>query len=96
MGMPIACGTEAGVSPHGDNACEFELIVEAGMPANEALQAATVNAATVLGVADIGQIKPGFRADVVAVPGNSREDIGLTRRVSFVTKDGAVVRAPGA
>ena len=96
MGVPIAFGTDAGVSPHGDNAREFEFMVEAGMPANQALQAATVNAATVLGVADIGQIKPGFRADVVAVPGNPLEDIGLTRKVSFVMKDGAVVRAPGA
>ena len=92
MGVPIAFGTDAGVSPHGDNAREFEFMVEAGMPANEALQAATVNAATVLGVADLGQLAPGFRADVVAVPGNPLDDIALTRRVAFVMKDGAVVK----
>ncbi|MCE2945396.1 MAG: amidohydrolase family protein [Xanthomonadaceae bacterium] len=95
-GVPIAFGTDAGVSPHGDNAREFEFMVEAGMPANEALQTATVNAAKVLGQADLGQIAPGFRADVVAVPGNPLEDIALTRRVDFVMKDGAVIKAPGA
>ncbi len=95
-GVPIAFGTDAGVSPHGDNAREFEFMVEAGMPANEALQTATVNAAKVLGQGDLGQIAPGFRADVVAVPGNPLEDIALTRRVDFVMKDGTVVKAPGA
>jgi len=95
-GVPIAFGTDAGVSPHGDNAREFEFMVEAGMPANEALQTATVNAAKVLGQADLGQIAPGFRADVVAVPRNPLEDIALTRRVDFVMKDGAVIKAPGA
>lgn len=91
MGVPIAFGTDAGVSPHGDNAREFEFMVEGGMPANVALQTATVNAAKVLGVADIGQIAAGFRADVVAVPGNPIEDISLTRNVAFVMKDGVVV-----
>ena len=94
MGVPIAFGTDAGVSLHGDNAREFEFMVEAGMPANEALQAATVNAATVLGVSDLGQIAPGFRADIVAVPGNPLDDIALTRQVAFVMKDGAVAKAP--
>ena len=92
MGVPIAFGTDAGVSPHGDNAREFEFMVEAGMPAAQALQAATVRAASVLGATDLGQIAPGFRADVVAVPGNPVEDIGLTRKVAFVMKDGAVVK----
>jgi imidazolonepropionase-like amidohydrolase len=92
MGVPIAFGTDAGVSAHGDNAREFEFMVEGGMPANVALQTATVNAAIVLGAADLGQIAPGFRADVVAVPGNPLEDIGLTRKVAFVMKDGAVVK----
>ncbi|HAI59280.1 MAG TPA: amidohydrolase [Xanthomonadaceae bacterium] len=92
MGVPIAFGTDAGVSPHGDNAREFEFMVEAGMAANVALQTATVNAATVLGATDLGQIAPGFRADIVAVPGNPLEDIALTRKVAFVMKDGAIAR----
>ena len=95
MGVPIAFGTDAGVSPHGDNAREFEFMVEGGMPAAAALQSATLHAATVLGVADIGQIAPGFRADIVAMPGNPLEDIALTSQVAFVMKDGAVVKAPG-
>ena len=95
MGVPIAFGTDAGVGPHGENAREFEYMVEAGMPPAEALQTATVNAARVLGAADLGQLAPGFRADVVAVPGNPLDDISATRRVAFVMKDGLVVKAPG-
>jgi len=95
MGVPIAFGTDAGVGPHGENAREFEYMVEAGMPPAEALQTATVNAARVLGAADLGQLAPGFRADVVAVPGNPLDDISATRRVAFVMKDGVVVKAPG-
>jgi imidazolonepropionase-like amidohydrolase len=60
------------------------------MPAAEALQAATFRAAQVLGVDDIGQLEPGFRADVVAVRGNPLADISLTRQVAFVMKDGVV------
>jgi imidazolonepropionase-like amidohydrolase len=89
-GVKIAFGTDMGVGPHGDNALEFGYMVEAGMPPAEALQAATFRAAQVLGVADIGQIAPGFRADVVAVPGNPLADITLTRKVDFVMKDGVV------
>lgn len=92
MGVPIAFGTDAGVSPHGDNAREFEFMVEAGMPAAAALQSATLHAATVLGQTDLGQLAPGFRADLVAVAGNPLEDISATSRVVFVMKDGAVVR----
>jgi imidazolonepropionase-like amidohydrolase len=89
-GVKIAFGTDMGVGPHGDNALEFGYMVEAGMPANEALQAATFKAAQVLGVTDIGQIEPGFRADIVAVPGSPLEDITRTRKVAFVMKDGVV------
>jgi len=89
-GVKIAFGTDMGVGPHGDNAIEFGYMVEGGMPAAEALQAATYRAAEVLGVADLGQLAPGFRADVVAVAGNPLEDIALTRKVAFVMKDGVV------
>lgn len=93
-GVKIAFGTDMGVAPHGENAVEFGYMVEAGMPPSEALQAATYRAAEVLAVDDIGQIEPGFRADVVAVPGNPLSDISLTRQVDFVMKDGVVYRAP--
>jgi imidazolonepropionase-like amidohydrolase len=94
-GVKIAFGTDMGVGPHGDNALEFGYMVEAGMPANEALQAATFRAAQVLGASDLGQLEPGFRADVVAVPGNPLADIALTSKVAFVMKDGVVFR-PGS
>jgi len=89
-GVKIAFGTDMGVGPHGDNALEFGYMVEAGMPANEALQAATYRAAQVLGAADIGQIEPGYRADIVAVAGNPLADITLTRKGDFVMKDGVI------
>jgi imidazolonepropionase-like amidohydrolase len=89
-GVKIAFGTDMGVGPHGDNAVEFGYMVEGGMPAAQALQAATFSAAQVLAVNDIGQLEPGFRADVVAVAGNPLADIALTRKVAFVMKDGVV------
>lgn len=93
-GVKIAFGTDMGVGPHGDNAREFLYMVEAGMPAAEALQAATVHAAEVLGVEDIGEIAAGKRADVVAVPGNPVEDINAVLKVDFVMKDGVIHRRP--
>ena len=93
-GVKIGFGTDAGVSLHGDNADEFIFMVETGYPAAEALKSATINAAQVLGVQDIGQLKPGFRADVVAMPGDPLADIQAVRRVDFVMKDGVVVRQP--
>jgi imidazolonepropionase-like amidohydrolase len=89
-GVKIAFGTDMGVAPHGDNAVEFGYMVEGGMPAAEVLQSATYRAAEVLGVADLGQLAPGFRADVVAVAGDPLADISLTRKVAFVMKDGVV------
>jgi imidazolonepropionase-like amidohydrolase len=93
-GVPVAFGTDAGVSLHGDNAEEFVLMVETGFPAARALQAATINAAQVLGVTDIGQLRPGLRADVVAMPGDPLADITAVRNVDFVMKDGVVYRQP--
>jgi imidazolonepropionase-like amidohydrolase len=90
-GVKIAFGTDMGVGPHGENAVEFGYMVEAGMPAAAALQSATFIAAQVLGADDLGQLQPGFHADVVAVPGNPLEDISLTRQVSFVMKAGVPV-----
>jgi imidazolonepropionase-like amidohydrolase len=93
-GVPVAFGTDAGVSLHGDNADEFILMVETGFPPARALQAATFNAAQVLGVADIGQLRPGLRADVVAMPGDPLADISVVKQVDFVMKDGVVYRQP--
>jgi imidazolonepropionase-like amidohydrolase len=91
--VKIAFGTDAGVYPHGDNAHEFELLVQAGIPAMYAIQAATVNAAQLLQHdKDLGSIAPGKIADVVAVPGNPIDDIGIMRKVSFVMKDGVVYK----
>ena len=94
-GVNIGFGTDMGVGPHGDNAREFLYMVEAGMPAAAALQAATVHAATVLGVDDQGVIEVGGRADVIAMPGNPVEDIQAVLGVDFVMKDGVVHRRPG-
>jgi imidazolonepropionase-like amidohydrolase len=93
-GVKIAFGTDMGVGPHGENAGEFVYMVESGMPPAEALQSATLRAAEVLGATDLGQLEPGFRADVVAVAGDPLADIALTRKVAFVMKDGVVYAAP--
>jgi imidazolonepropionase-like amidohydrolase len=93
-GVKIAFGTDSGVGPHGSNALEFGYMVAAGMPAAEALQSATLHAATVIGAEDLGQLAPGFKADLVAVPGNPLEDVALTSKVDFVMKDGVVYRRP--
>ena len=95
-GVRIAFGTDMGVGPHGDNAREFIYMVEAGIPAATALQAATVRAAEVLGVDDQGVIEAGKRADVIAMPGNPVEDINAVLGVDFVMKDGTIHAAPGS
>ena len=88
-GVKIAFGTDAGVSKHGRNADEFELMVKYGMTPAAALQAATVNAADLLGLqADVGTIEPGMRADLIAVDGDPLVDVTVLKRVPFVMKDG--------
>ena len=94
-GVKIAFGTDCGVSPHGTNAEEFALMVEAGMPPAEAIRAATISAATLLGMeSSLGQIKPGFMADVIAVEGNPLDDVTRLESVSFVMRDGEVYITP--
>ena len=93
-GVKIAFGTDMGVGPHGDNAKEFVYMVEAGMPAAYALQAATIHAAEVLGVDDQGAVEPGKRADIIAMPGDPLADIGNVLKVDFVMKHGVVYREP--
>ena len=90
-GVKIAFGTDAGVSLHGRNADEFELMVAHGMTPASAIQAATVNAADLLGLADqVGSLEPGKRADLIAVAGDPLSDVTVLKQVQFVMKDGRV------
>jgi imidazolonepropionase-like amidohydrolase len=94
--VKIAFGTDAAVYPHGQNAHEFELMVQAGMPPLFALQAATINAAQLLKRdKDLGSVAVGKLADVVAVPGDPTTDISRMLNVSFVMKDGVVYKLKG-
>jgi len=95
-GVKIAFGTDAAVYPHGQNAHEFELMVQAGMPPLFTLQAATTHAAELLKHdKDLGSVTQGKLADLIAVPGNPLDDISLMKRVSFVMKDGVVFKLNG-
>lgn len=94
-GVKIAFGTDAGVGPHGDNAKEFALMVAAGMPPLEAIRAATVNAAELLRQQqNLGQIAPGYSADIIAVHGDPLKDITVLEHVDFVMKAGVVYKSP--
>lgn len=92
-GVKIAFGTDAGVSKHGRNADEFELLVKYGMPPVEAIKAATVNAADLLGLSgEVGTIEPGKSADIIAVTGDPLADVTLLKKVEFVMARGEEVR----
>jgi imidazolonepropionase-like amidohydrolase len=95
-GVPVAFGTDAGVIRHGSNAREFRHLIRLGMTPLEALQAATVNAAELLGIADrLGAVEVGKVADLVAVSGNPLDDITALERIVFVMRDGRIVRRDG-
>lgn len=92
-GVPIAFGTDAGVFPHGTNAQEFEYMVESGMPAAEAMQSATKTNAALLGMSDqLGNLKTGYLADIIAVDTNPLQDINVLKEVHFVMKDGVLYK----
>ena len=94
-GVPFAVGSDVGPFPHGTQAREMELMVEFGMPAADVLRADLLNGAKLLGwEGQIGELKPGMYADVVAVEGDPLVDVGATTRVRFVMKGGVVVRRP--
>lgn len=94
-GVPIMFGTDTGVSAHGQNAREFALMVEAGMPAMAAIRSATSVPAKFLEIEDrVGSITVGKQADLVAVPGDPLADITAMQRVSFVMKEGVIYKAP--
>jgi imidazolonepropionase-like amidohydrolase len=91
--VPIAMGSDVGPFPHGTQAREFVLLVKYGMSPLAAIQAGTLNGAKLLGWQDqIGALKPGYQADVVAVPRNPLEDITALEKVSFVMKAGVIYR----
>jgi imidazolonepropionase-like amidohydrolase len=93
VGIPFAVGSDVGPFPHGTQAVEMELMVRYGMKPLAVLQADMIEGARLLGwEGQVGQLKAGFLADVVAVPGNPLEDIKVTEHVSFVMKGGVVVR----
>jgi imidazolonepropionase-like amidohydrolase len=94
-GIPFAVGSDVGPFPHGTQAVEMELMVRFGMKPLAVLQADMIEGARLLGWEDqIGQLKPGYFADIVAVPGNPLEAITAVEHVSFVMKGGAIVRQP--
>ncbi|MES2890402.1 MAG: amidohydrolase family protein [Bacteroidota bacterium] len=92
-GVPIAFGTDAGVYAHGKNWLEFVYMHEAGMPAMEAIQAATIKAADLIGISDIlGSIEKNKLADVIAVEGDPIKDITVMGKVRFIMKDGVIFK----
>ena len=94
-GVKIAFGTDSGVSPHGENAKEFHLMIEAGMSPNDSILSATIYAAELLGEVDkIGSISKGKYADLVGVSRNPLEDIKILETVDFVMKGGEVYKGP--
>ena len=93
MGVKISFGTDAAVFPHGQNAKEFKLMVDLGMTPIDALKSATGNAAELLGIAQkVGTLEKGKLADVIAMPGDPAANITATEHVSFVMKEGKIIR----
>lgn len=92
-GVNMVFGTDAAIYPHGDNAKQFSRMVEFGMTPLQAIQAATINGAKLLKVENqLGQIKTGFAADIIAVKGNPLQDITLLENVAFVMKAGVAYK----
>ena len=96
-GVPMAVGSDVGPFPHGTQARELELMVQYGMSAADCLRADLINGAKLLGWAgQIGELKPGYYADVIAVEGDPVKDISAVTKVGFVMKDGVVWKGKGA
>ena len=93
FGIPFAIGSDVGPFPHGTQAKEFELMVQYGMTPLAVLQADYLNGAQILSWQNqVGQLKPGYDADIIAVPGNPLDDITAVERVIFVMKAGTIYR----
>lgn len=92
-GVKMVFGSDAAIYPHGDNGKQFSRMVRFGMTPLQSLQAATINSADLLKrKADLGQIKAGYLADIVAVDGDPLKNIGLMENVTFVMKDGVIYK----
>lgn len=92
-GVRIAFGTDSGVSRHGENAREFELMVEGGMTPSEAIVAATIHAADLLGLSDVvGTIEPGKSADLIGVAADPRARVSALRNVKYVMRAGVTAK----
>ena len=91
-GVNMVFGSDAAIYPHGDNGKQFSRMVKFGMTPLQSIQAATINSAALLKQTNIGQIKEGFLADIVAVDGDPIENISLLENVTFVMKDGVVYK----
>jgi len=92
-GVPFAVGSDVGPFPHGTQARELELMVQYGMKPAEVLHADLINGAKLLGWSgQIGELKPGYYADIIAIQGNPLEDITTLRKVTFVMKNGAIIK----
>lgn len=88
----IVFGTDAGIYPHGKNARQFKYMVQWGMTPLQAIQAATINTASLFGVSNIGKIKESFEADIIGVKGNPLEDITSLEAVEFVMNNGIIIK----
>ena len=94
-GVPMCFGGDVGVFDHGDNVWELELMVEYGMEVLDALKAATSGNARILEIdGDLGHVREGYLADLIAVEGDPTTDIRALRRVGFVMKDGIIYKKP--
>jgi len=92
-GVPMGFGTDAGVFPHGTNAIEFGYLLESGIPVKESLRAATVINAKLLDMADqLGQLKEGYLADIIAVGDNPLNNVSTLENVTFVMKEGVIYK----
>ena len=92
-GVPMAVGSDVGPFPHGTQAREFELMVQYGMKPLDVLKADLLNGAKLLDWdRELGALKPGYDADIIAVPGNPLDDIRVLEHVSFVMKGGVIYR----
>ena len=93
-GVKIAFGTDSSVTPHGENADEFVMMVDAGMSAADAIRSATITSAELLGVQDKhGTLEKGKLADIIAVSNNPLQDISTLKNVNFVMKQGKVMKS---
>ncbi|MEO1708243.1 MAG: amidohydrolase family protein, partial [Pseudomonadota bacterium] len=93
-GAKVILGTDAAIFPHGDNAMQLSRMVQFGMTPAQALRAATSLAAEALGrEEELGQLAPGFRADIIGVMGDPLSDVSLLETVSFVMKDGVLYKS---